>query len=263
MPKLMGIVNVTADSFSGDGQQNPPDAVELGLQHIREGADLLDVGAESTRPGAQPVPEKHERARITSVISALVEQTTLPVSCDTYKPAVAQAAIAAGATMINDITGLRTPGMCGLVAESSVEVCIMHMQGTPATMQERPVYVDVVADVCQFLGTQADSAVDAGVKKDRIYLDPGIGFGKTVGHNLSLLAHVDEVQSLGFKTLVGASRKSFIGAVLDHTLVEDRLAGTLAVTYHLAAAGVDVIRVHDVAANRQVLSMADALSAAR
>jgi len=264
-PLVMGIVNVTPDSFSDGGRFLGPDAA---LAHARrliaEGADILDVGGESTRPGAEPASEADEIARVVPVIAALRRETALPISIDTMKPAVARAAFAAGATMWNDITALaRSPGSLAVAAELGGQVVLMHMQGEPRTMQAEPTYGDVVAEVGDFLAARAEAAMAAGVERTNIWIDPGIGFGKTLAHNLALLANLDRFVALGFPVLIGASRKSFIRR-LDRSAktADDRLGASLAAALAGAQAGVTAIRAHDVRETVQALAMQAAIGQA-
>ncbi|MBN2022621.1 MAG: dihydropteroate synthase [Pirellulales bacterium] len=250
----MGVVNVTPDSFSDGGRyREPAAAIARGLALAADGADLLDVGGQSTRPGAAPVGADEELARVLPVLRGLTDQTAVPLSIDTSKAAVARAAVEAGATVINDVTALSgDPDMLAVAVESEVGVCAMHMQGTPENMQDAPRYDDVVADVFDYLARCRDRLVAAGIDRARIALDPGIGFGKTAEHNLALLASVGRLHALGCPVLVGPSRKRFIGHVLGDPSA-DRTAGTLGVALALARAGVQILRVHDVAAARQAL----------
>jgi dihydropteroate synthase len=252
----MGILNVTPDSFSDGGQfLDPGRAVEHGLRLAAEGADLIDVGGLSTRPGSEPVELDEELRRVLPVVRSLCRQTRVPVSVDTYRAAVAGAALDAGAEVINDITALTgDPDMAPLAARSGCGLCAMHMQGTPRTMQQRPVYQDVVAEVFDYLRARRDALLAAGIEQARIALDPGIGFGKTAEHNLALLAGIERFHTLGCPLLVGPSRKRFIGEVLGD-LGADRTAGTIGVALALARRGVQVLRVHDVAALRQALRL--------
>ena len=257
---VMGIVNVTPDSFADGGHHA---TVEQALAHARrliaEGADLIDIGGESTRPGAQPVAAAVESARVLPVVAALRAETDLPISVDTMKAAVAAAALAAGADMVNDVSAGRfDPAMLPLVAERAAVVVLMHMQGTPATMQQAPAYGDVVAEVTAFLAERAAVARSAGIDAERIWVDPGIGFGKRLEHNLALLAHLERLAALGFPVLVGASRKTFLGA-LGGDPVEARLAASLAAAVLAVAHGARVVRVHDVAATRRAVAVADAV----
>ncbi len=257
----MGVINVTPDSFSDGGRFfDPQAAIEHGLRLAQEGADLVDVGGESTRPYAPPVDSDEELRRVIPVVAALVERSSVPVSIDTSKAIVAREAVAAGAQVINDVTGLRgDPGMLPLAVELGVAVCVMHMQGTPRTMQENPTYDDVVADVLAYLGRRRDALLAAGIDQDRIALDPGIGFGKTPEHNLALLSNAWRFHELGCPMLVGHSRKSFIGAVLA-TGEADRTPGTIGVALSLARQGVQILRVHDVAPVRQALLLFEAIA---
>jgi len=259
IPLLMGVINVTPDSFSDGGQFfQPAAAVERGLQLAADGADLLDIGGQSTRPGSQPVDADEELRRVMPVVTALCEQTALPVSIDTSKAAVAREALAAGAQVLNDVTALMgDEAMVALAAETGCGVCAMHMWGSPQTMQHDPVYRDVVEDVMRYLGDRRDALTAAGVEQARIALDPGIGFGKTVGHNLTLLKNAWRLHALGCPLLVGHSRKRFIGEVLGDSRI-DRTAGTIGVAVSLARQGVQILRVHDVAPVRQALLLYEA-----
>ena len=261
---VMGVLNVTPDSFSDGGQfASAEAAVRQGEALIAAGADLLDVGGESTRPGADAVPDQVEAERVLPVLSGLAGR--VPLSVDTRKASVARAALAAGAAMVNDVSGLRhDPELASVVAEARGGLCVMHMQGTPATMQDDPRYEDLVAEVIRGLGTAVEAAVAAGVLRAAVWVDPGIGFGKTAGHNLFLLRHLRELRVLDAPVVVGTSRKRFLGELAGGRPPERRLPGTLA--SNVAAAvlgGADVVRVHDVAEVREALAVADALVRAR
>jgi dihydropteroate synthase len=257
--RLMGVVNVTPDSFSDGGLFLEPEAaIAHGEQLARDGAELLDVGGESTRPGAAEVSAEEEISRTAPVVSDLAGLGHT-VSIDTSKLAVAEAALDAGATIVNDVTALRgDPEIGPLCAERGAGLVLMHMQGTPRTMQEDPRYGDVVADVAAFLAERLQVALDAGVDEERIWLDPGIGFGKTLEHNLELLRRLGELRGLGRPLLVGTSRKSFIGK-LDGSGAEARTGGTIASSVLAMAQGAEVLRVHDVAEVAQALAMATAI----
>jgi dihydropteroate synthase len=255
----MGILNVTPDSFSDGGHFFD---LELAVERAREltaaGADILDIGGESTRPYSEPVSADEELRRVLPVIAALGPDWPAPLSIDTSKAAVAEAALAAGAEIINDVTGLAGDArMCEVAREWGAGVCVMHMQGTPQTMQVDPRYRDVVAEVAAYLSSRREAIVAAGVEADRIALDPGIGFGKTHEHNLRLLAACRQFHGLGCPLVVGHSRKGFIGKVLNDKTA-DPLAASLGVSLALAGQGVQVLRVHDVAATRQALSLYEA-----
>lgn len=256
-PKLMGVVNVTPDSFSDGGLFLDADAaVAHGRELVSQGADILDVGGESTRPGAAEVSPEEEVARTAPVVAGLVGHT---VSIDTSKLAVAEAALDAGASIVNDVTALRAaPEIASLCAERGAGLVLMHMQGDPRTMQADPTYDDVVDDVKAFLAERLQVAIDAGVEEERVWLDPGIGFGKTLEHNLELLRRLGELRELGRPLVVGTSRKSFIGKV-DGSAVGDRLGGSIASSVLAAAEGADVLRVHDVAEARQAMTVASAI----
>jgi dihydropteroate synthase len=258
----MGVVNVTPDSFSDGGRFLDPDtAIAHALRLIAEGADMLDIGGESTRPGAEPVSEAEEAARVLPVIEAVRAQSDIPISIDTLKPSVARAAAAAGATMWNDITALGEPESLETAAALGCQVALMHMQGTPRTMQVRPHYEDVVGEVSGFLAQRAEAAMAAGVRREAIWLDPGIGFGKTLAHNLELLANLDRLAGLGFPILLGVSRKSFLKAI-DPTAQDagDRLGGSLAGALWGARAGVAAVRVHDARETLQALKVWGAIA---
>ena len=253
-PLLMGILNVTPDSFSDGGQfLDAAAAVAHARALVADGADLLDVGGESTRPGAAPVSGEEEIARVFPVIRRLVDEIEVPISIDTRKACVAQAAIDAGAEIINDVSGLESdPQMVGVAAATGAGVCVMHVQGTPETMQTNPTYANVVADVRRYLCERRDALVAAGVARERICLDPGIGFGKTYEHNLALLQSCHALHALGCPVLVGHSRKSFLGKLLGDKEA-DRTQATVGVALALAEQGVQLLRVHDVRPVREAL----------
>jgi dihydropteroate synthase len=253
-PLLMGIVNVTPDSFSDGGKHSTVDAaVEHALQLAADGADILDIGGESTRPYAEPVALEEELGRVIPVVKALASQVKIPISIDTSKFAVAQDAINAGAEIINDITGLEgDPAMAALAAETKAGICAMHMQGTPQTMQDDPQYDDVVADILGYLEQRRDALLEEGIELERICLDPGIGFGKTHQHNLTLMAHCEHFHQLGCPLLVGHSRKGFLAKIIGDDIA-DRTFATLGSALALATQGVQVIRVHEVRPVREAL----------
>lgn len=254
----MGIVNVTPDSFSDGGRYLDPDAaVTHALELVRQGADLLDIGGESTRPYAESVDEAEELRRVLPLIEALAGQVDVPLSIDTSKPTVARQALAAGAEIVNDVTGLADPAMIEVAAGSGAAVCVMHMLGTPRTMQDDPVYEDVVGEVLGFLRGRRDALMAAGISQDRIALDPGIGFGKTRQHNLQLLRNIDRFHELGCPVLVGHSRKRFIGEVLGDAQA-DRTAGTVGSALAIARRGAQILRIHDVASVHQALLLFEA-----
>ena len=262
-PRIMGILNVTPDSFSDGGETAARDtAVARAVAMVAEGADILDIGGESTRPGAATVAEVEEAARIVPVIAALRDAgITTPISVDTRKAGVARAALAAGADMVNDVSALTyDPEMADVVATARVPVCLMHAGGPPETMQDAPRYGDVSADVFDALAASVDRAVAAGIARDCIVVDPGIGFGKTLDHNLTLLRDVAAFHALGLPVLIGASRKRFIGTITGVETAGARVAGSVAVALHVALRGVQILRVHDIAATRQAVAMAMALA---
>lgn len=257
---IMGILNITPDSFSDGGRfLDSERAVERGLQMVEEGAAIVDVGGESTRPGSEAVSRAEQVRRVVPVIESLVRQIDVPISIDTCNVEVARAALDAGATMLNDITALSDESVANLAAEWQVPVVLMHMQGTPKTMQAEPHYDDVVGEVLHFLLERAGHAESLGIPSERILIDPGIGFGKTAEHNLKLLKHVARFVGTNYRVLVGASRKRFIGTVTGKNKPDDRSFGTAAITALCAAAGVSVVRVHDVAATCDVLRMVHAI----
>ncbi len=260
-PLVMGILNVTPDSFSDGGRYNAPKAaVAHGLRLVEAGADILDVGGESTRPGAQPVSTAEELARVVDVVKALAVQTAVPISVDTRNPAVAHAALQAGAAIINDVTGLRDPAMLSVVREHGAGVVLMHMQGEPRSMQQEPIYDDVVAEVLSWLKQRVDAVVAAGVAEAAVVIDPGIGFGKTLEHNLALLGGLRRFAEMGPPLMVGLSRKRFIGEITGAP-VDDRLAGSLTAMVWCIWRGASILRVHDVSASVAAVRMATALAA--
>jgi dihydropteroate synthase len=258
-PLIMGVVNVTPDSFSDGGEFLDADAaVAHAAQLAEDGAGIVDVGGESTRPGADPVPEDVELQRVIPVIERAAQTHGLRVSVDTAKLAVAEQAIQAGARVVNDVTAFRSaPELAGLVAQSGAECCLMHMQGEPRTMQANPVYDDVVSDVKAFLEERLAFATGEGVPEERIWLDPGIGFGKTLEHNLELLRRLDEIVAIGRPVVVGTSRKSFIGKITGRAETE-RLPGTIATNVMALERGASIFRVHDVAQVAEALTVAAA-----
>jgi len=261
-PLVMGVVNVTPDSFSDGGRFLDSDAaIAHGLELASEGAAILDVGGESTRPGAEPVPENEELRRVLPVVQGLAAKNgNWAISVDTAKRAVAEATLEAGAVIVNDVTALRGDrGMAELVAERGTRCCLMHMLGEPRTMQDAPVYDDVVSEVKAFLEERLAFATAEGVAEDNVWLDPGIGFGKTVDHNLELLRRLDELVAIGRPIVVGTSRKSFLGKLAGGRPESGRLAGTIATNTLALERGASVFRVHDVAAAVDALAVAGAL----
>jgi dihydropteroate synthase len=259
IPLLMGVVNVTPDSFSDGGRYfEPAAAVELGLRLAAEGADLLDVGGQSTRPGATAISADEELRRILPVVAALCKQVRVPISIDTSRAMVAAECLAAGAEVINDVTALTdNDQLLALAAQSGCGLCVMHMQGTPQTMQANPQYGDVVEEVLAWLADRRDALVAAGITRDRIALDPGIGFGKTAAHNLAILNGLARYRDLKCPLLVGVSRKAFIGQLIGDPRA-DRTAGTIGAALAAARHSVEILRLHDVAAVRQALMVFEA-----
>ncbi|MEM0492929.1 MAG: dihydropteroate synthase [Candidatus Thermoplasmatota archaeon] len=254
---IMGILNVTPDSFSDGGLYNKVEsAVEHAIRMVDDGADIIDIGGESTRPGSTPVSITEEIKRVKPVLERLVDEIKVPISIDTYKPEVAEVVLDLGVHMINDITGLSNPDMRRIASLYKVPVVIMHMQGTPRNMQDNPTYKDVVSEVKVFLEERAKSALSDGV--EGVIVDPGIGFGKNLDHNINILSRLEEFKTLGYPLLIGPSRKSFIGA-LTGLPVHDRLEGTLAAVSIAVMKGADIIRVHDVKACRRALQVVDAI----
>jgi dihydropteroate synthase len=258
--RVMGILNVTPDSFSDGGEWlDAQAAVAHAREMAAEGAELIDVGGESTRPGADPVSEGEELRRVLPVVEALAADLPATLSIDTSKAAVARAALVSGARFVNDVTALRgDPEMVGVVAEAGCDCCLMHMLGEPRTMQDDPRYSDVVVDVRAFLEERAAFAVASGIAPARIHVDPGIGFGKTAAHNLELLRRLDEIAAVGFPVVIGASRKSFLGRLTGRTDPHDRAAGTVATSVLAFERGARVFRVHDVAPTVDALKVAAA-----
>jgi dihydropteroate synthase len=243
----MGILNVTPDSFSDGGKYLlPAVALERARRMVEEGAAIIDIGGESTRPGAAPVSEQEELDRVVPLIESLSSEIDRPISIDTSKPVVMREAVAAGAGLINDVSALRVPGALEAAADLSVPVCLMHMQGEPRTMQSSPRYEDVVADVRDFLAERLTACETSGIPRDRLLIDPGFGFGKTLAHNLLLLKNLSSLRELQVPILVGISRKSMIGSLLGDAPVEERLHGSLAAAVIAAMAGASIIRAHDV-----------------
>ena len=259
---LMGIVNVTPDSFSDGGLfgDDAGAAIRHGVGLAAVGADILDVGGESTRPGADPVPEDVELERVIPVVAGLVASVGVPISVDTRKPAVARAALDAGASIVNDISAAAAPGMFEVVRETGAGLVMMHMQGQPKTMQAAPAYTDVIAEVRGFLADRIGAAVGAGVPRTHICVDPGIGFGKSMEHNLGLLRGIAEFRELRVPIMVGVSRKRFIGELSGAEEPADRVEGTAGAVAWCATQGVDLVRVHDVLEMNRVLRVVDALS---
>jgi dihydropteroate synthase len=257
---IMGILNVTPDSFSDGGQFfDFSRAVEHGLGMINEGAAILDIGGESTRPSSQPISSAEQIHRVVPVIEALAERVDTPISIDTHDVEVARASLSAGASIINDITSLSDEQMVELAARQQVPIILMHMQGTPATMQVEPTYADVVAEVRDFLVARAKKAEGFGIARERIFIDPGIGFGKTLHHNLRLLKHLDRLAATGYRVLVGPSRKAFIGKITGREKPPDRVFGTAAAVAMCVTAGASILRVHDVGSILDVVKVTKAI----
>ena len=259
MPVVMAILNVTPDSFSDGGKYSSTQAGFVRAEKvISEGAQIIDVGGESTRPGASPVVASEEIARVVPVISLIAEHFDVSISIDTSKADVMLAAVEAGATLINDVRALRAPGALETVAELGVEVCLMHMRGEPRSMQAAPAYDDVVEEVYRFLSERVEACLAAGICKEKIMIDPGFGFGKSLAHNLTLLGELDRFKSMGLPLMVGLSRKSMFGHIL-HQPVEERMIGSVAAATIAAWLGADVLRVHDVAETVDALKVCHAV----
>jgi dihydropteroate synthase len=256
-PCVMGIVNVTADSFFDGGRLDVDAAIDHARRMLDDGARIIDVGGESTRPGARAVDAEEELRRVLPVVAALARDGAC-VSIDTMKPAVMRAALDSGAAIINDVRALQAPGALDVAAASNAAVCLMHMQGEPATMQHAPAYRDAVTEVRTFLARRAAACVDAGIGRDRIVIDPGFGFGKTVAHNVELLRGLDAFAALGYAVLVGLSRKSMLGAIAGRD-VDERLAASVAAALAAAVRGARILRVHDVAATVDALAVWNAI----
>jgi dihydropteroate synthase len=258
--QVMGVLNVTPDSFSDGGQfLDAERAIVHGVQMAAAGAAVIDIGGESTRPGSQAVPTAEQIRRVVPVIAGLARQVEVPISIDTSDADVARAALEAGAALINDITALADDGLARVAAEAQVPVVLMHMQGTPATMQSEPHYDDVVGEVLHFLRVRAKRAESFGIPSEHLFIDPGIGFGKTLSDNLALLKYIDRFVATGYRVLVGTSRKRFLGSLTGREEPQDRIFGTAATVALCAAAGVSIVRVHDVAAMHDVVRVTAAV----
>jgi dihydropteroate synthase len=265
-PVLMGILNVTPDSFSDGGEFfDYAAAVTRAEEMLREGADIIDIGGESTRPGSDPVSVDEEIRRVVPVVRSILKaHPGAIISVDTYRAATAEAALEAGASIINDVTALRgDPRMAATVAEAGCLVVLMHMQGEPKSMQKDPRYGDVVGEVREFLAERAEYVLSAGVRAENVVLDPGIGFGKTLQHNLALLNRLEVIADLGYPVLVGTSRKAFLGKITGARAERDRVAATVATTVLAYERGANIFRVHDVRANRDALAVAEAITVSR
>ena len=263
-PLVMGIVNVTPDSFSDGGRFLQTDAaIAHALDLVRQGADILDIGGESTRPGSTPIPIEEELRRVLPVVQALAQQTQMPLSIDTSKADVAHACLAAGAHIVNDVTALADARMIAIAKQYQAGVILMHMQGTPQTMQEDPRYDNVVEDIARWLDERVRSVIAAGVVQDALVLDPGIGFGKRQAHNMELLVRLPELQRLGRPICLGASRKGFIGKITGRGVPESAAGSVAVVCWAMMKQAVQVLRVHDVAATRDAVMMMAALAEAK
>lgn len=264
-PRLMGILNVTPDSFSDGGRFDAPDLADArALEMVRAGADIIDIGGESTRPGAAEISANAEIERTIPVIRGLRDQSAVPISIDTRKSTVAAAALAAGGSMINDVSALGfDPKLAGIAAKSEVPICLMHAQGEPGSMQDAPEYDDVLLDVYDFLAARISQAENAGIDRKNIIVDPGIGFGKTLDHNLTLLQNIALFHGLGCPVLLGASRKRFIGTLGDAPDPQGRMPGSLAVALAAIGQGVQIVRVHDISQMRQALTLWSAVTGMR
>ncbi len=258
-PRIMGVLNITPDSFSDGGDFFSPElAVERAQQMVEDGADIIDIGGESTRPGAATVTLEEELRRVIPVIETLRSSLTVPISIDTRKPEVMHAAVTAGAGLINDVNALQDEGALEVAAALNVPVCLMHMQGSPETMQDAPAYRDVVGEVIDFLKARVDACLGAGITRARILLDPGFGFGKTVEHNLQLLRHLDRLVARGLPVMVGLSRKSLIGKLLDLP-IDQRLVPSITLAVVAVWQGAAIVRCHDVRETREAIRMCQAV----
>ncbi len=255
--KLMGILNITPDSCYDQGRWFQPHlAIERGLQIYQEGADILDIGGESTRPGAIPVSEEEELHRVIPILKTLKGQIPIPISIDTMKPKVAEAAIQAGASFINDVSGFCHPSMRALAADTQVTICVMHMQGTPDTMQINPHYSGgIIPFLLEWFSQKIEQLTRAGIKESKIILDPGIGFGKTVADNVEIIHNLQQIKALGFPVLLGLSRKSFLGKIINKTTYAELLPVSLAINTLAILAKIDIIRIHDIAPHRDILNL--------
>lgn len=257
----MGVVNTTPDSFSDGGlYKEPPRAIDRAMQLAIQGADIIDIGAESSRPGADPVSAEEEMKRAIPVIMGVKEKAPIKISIDTYKSEVAERAIEAGASMVNDISAMTAdPQMVKVVADSGVDVILMHMLGTPRTMQVDPCYDDVLDEVCEYLSERTKYAIENGVDKEKIYVDPGIGFGKRLVDNLTLLAGIKEIKKLGFPVVIGTSRKSFIEKIIGKKPPSERLLGSLGSFAWAAIEGADILRVHNISETYETIAVVEAI----
>ena len=253
-PMIMGVLNITPDSFSDGGKHLKTDAaIKQAQLMVSQGADIIDIGGESTRPGAQAVSDDDELNRVIPVIEALSGVIDTPISIDTSKPEVMVQAVNAGASLINDVSALQTDGAVQMAASLSVDVCLMHMQGSPRTMQNNPVYADVIDDIKHFFTQRIEACINAGINEDKILLDPGFGFGKTLEHNLEILKRLAEFKGFGLPVLAGISRKSMIGTLLNNRNVEGRVVGSVTAAIIAVQNGADIVRVHDVLETKDAL----------
>ncbi|SFV80828.1 Dihydropteroate synthase [hydrothermal vent metagenome] len=253
-PMIMGVLNITPDSFSDGGKHLKTDAaIKQAQLMVSQGADIIDIGGESTRPGAQAVSDDDELNRVIPVIEALSDMIDTPISIDTSKPEVMAQAVNAGASLINDVSALQTDGALQMAASLSVDVCLMHMQGSPRTMQNNPVYADVIDDIKHFFTQRIEACINAGINEDKILLDPGFGFGKALEHNLEILKRLAEFKSFGLPVLAGISRKSMIGTLLNNRNVEGRVVGSVTAAIIAVQNGADIVRVHDVLETKDAL----------
>lgn len=256
-PLLMGVLNITPDSYFANSRAQDEAAVSRGLALVQQGADILDIGGESTRPGAEPVDVHTELSRIIPVITQLVPLINVPISIDTVKPKVAEKALELGANLINDVSGFENPDMIALAVDMQAEICVVHAQGTPKTMQINPHYPEgIIPHLMQWFERKVEKLLSAGIKKEKITLDPGIGFGKTVDHNVEILHNIRQLKSLGFPVLLGASRKNFLSKILNKPTV-DLLPATIATSTLAILSGIDILRVHDVQEHRDVINFLD------
>jgi len=258
---IMGVLNITPDSFSDGGQYLDIDkAIERAILMAEQGADIIDIGGESTRPGSRPASVSEELNRVIPIIKELQNVTSVPISIDTSKPEVMERAVNAGASMVNDVSSLNAEGAVDMIASLGVRVCLMHMQGEPRTMQDNPTYGDVVSEIIEFFGRRVDECTSAGIRRDKIVIDPGFGFGKTLKHNIEILNRLGEFKSIKLPILVGISRKSMIGSMLNDRDLDGRVIGSVSAAIIAIQNGANIVRVHDVLETKDALSILESVN---